>query len=163
MGRIWICQCGYVKFWHSQTMSAENSQHISDWYSFSHIIHGMVFYGLFHLVGRGKWSLGLCLVLAICVEGIWEIIENTPLVINRYREGTASPMYYGDSILNSVCDMLYCAGGFFVARYLPVWATVLLIVLMEVGVAFMIRDNLTLNIIMLLFPIEAIKRWQMGG
>jgi hypothetical protein len=163
MGRILICKCGYIKLWQGEVNSSENSQHISDWYTFSHIIHGFVFYYFFRLISRKKWSTGLCLTLAIIVEAAWEVLENSSFIINRYRETTISLDYYGDSILNSVFDMVFAVVGFFMAAYLPVWLIIVLILIMELGVGYMIRDNLTLNIIMLIYPFDAIKHWQMGG
>ena len=162
MGQVPICKCGYIKVWHGTVFSSENSQHISDWYTPSHVIHGFAFYGLLWLVGR-RWPLGLRLVLAIAIEAGWEIFENTDMVINRYREVTISLDYYGDSVLNSVCDILAMAGGFLLASRLPLWAIVLAIVGLEVFVGWAIRDNLTLNIIMLVYPLDAIKSWQAGG
>lgn len=165
IGQVPICKCGYVKLWHSVVFSAENSQHLSDWYSFSHIIHGLVFFGIAWLISR-RWklfSLRAGFLIALLAEMAWEIFENTDFIINRYREVTISLDYYGDSIINSVFDVLFMILGFFLARKLPVWATILFIIAMEVFVGFYIRDNLTLNIIMLIYPFKAILNWQTGG
>lgn len=160
-GRVIICKCGYIKVWQSAVMTSENSQHLTDWYTFSHIIHGFAFFYLGRFLSK-KITLFQSFILALGIETGWELIENSSFIINRYRTTTMSLDYYGDSIINSSFDILAMVLGFYLAKRLPVWAVVSLIVLMEVGVGLLIRDNLTLNIIMLLSPSQTIKKWQMG-
>ena len=166
MGREPICKCGMIKLWQGTVKSSENSQHIADWYTFSHIIHGFLFYGLFWLIRRLTGlpiSLGLALLLSIVVESAWEITENSPAVIEHYRSATISLDYYGDSVLNSVSDILSMVLGFLIAWASPVWLTVTGALAMELIVGWLIRDNLTLNVIMLLWPMDWIKAWQGGA
>jgi hypothetical protein len=161
MGQVPICKCGYVKPWHGVVDSSENSQHLSDWYTFSHVIHGFALYGALWWVGR-RWPIGLRLVAAMLFEASWEVFENTDFIIGRYREVTISLDYYGDSIINSVTDIMAMVVGFIVASRIPIRRVVILVLAMELFVGYFIRDNLTLNVLMLIYPLESVRRWQIG-
>ena len=162
LGRVPICTCGTVKLWHGVVQSAENSQHVSDWYTPSHVIHGIGFFALTWIIAR-RWPLGWRFAVAVALEAAWEVFENTPFVIDRYRAATISLDYYGDSILNSMADIAAMAAGFAFAASVRWWLSLLAVIVMEIGVAVVIRDNLFLNILMLLHPFDAVKRWQAGG
>ncbi|WP_313616645.1 DUF2585 domain-containing protein [Agrobacterium sp.] len=159
MGRIPICECGYVKLFEPGVNTPGNSQHLSDWYTPSHIIHGFLFFGLAWLLFR-KQPIAMRLSFAVLIEAAWELLENSPLIIDRYRSATMALGYSGDSILNSAMDTVFMALGFFFAARMPVWVTVVVALVFELFTGWLIRDNLTLNVIMLLWPIDAIKEWQ---
>ena len=159
-GRIWWCACSQPFLWDGDIWSSHTSRHLFDPYSFTHVLHGVVFFGLIWLVLpriRLIWRLWI----AICIECLWELLENTQFVIQRYREATIGLEYAGDAIANSMSDILCCILGFFLARYLGLRRSIFLFVVTELVLLFWIRDNLTLNVLMLIWPVEAIKSWQM--
>jgi hypothetical protein len=168
MGRVPICTCGYVTLWWNDPNSFGNSQMLADWYSFSHIIHGLLFYFFAHLLWR-KWRLFggrpaiWALPIAVAFEGFWELLENSPLIIDRYRSVTVNHGYNGDSVLNSLSDIACMTLGFLLASRLPVRASVALAIGFELFTLWAIRDNLTLNVLMLVWPVEAIRVWQGGA
>ena len=160
MGRPPICTCGTVALWGK--VGPQQSQMLADWYSPSHFIHGLIFYWLAWLVAKGQ-PVERRFLVAMLVEAAWEIAENSPIVIDRYREATMALGYSGDSILNSLSDISMMAIGFIAARRLPIWASVALAIGFELLTLAIIRDNLTLNVWMLLAPNDAIRAWQEGA
>ena len=162
MGRHPVCTCGTVDLWVGARDSPKTSQMLADWYSLSHVVHGLIFYAGLWLIAR-QWPVEKRFLAALLIECAWEIAENTPFVIDRYRTATAALGYNGDSILNSVSDMLMMCVGFLIARKMPVWAAVVLLIVLEVVPLLVIRDNLTLNIWMLLAPSDGLRAWQAAG
>lgn len=161
-GRALVAASGRVLLWYDDPWGPEGSQHIFDWYSPSHVIHGLLFHAALWLVAR-RLGLGWRFLIAVIVECAWEIVENSDAVIERYRTATVSKDYLGDSVLNSVADVLCMAFGFWLAGRLPVWASVALILAFEALTVWLIRDGLALNVLMLLWPIEAVRDWQAGA
>jgi Protein of unknown function (DUF2585) len=159
-GRQWFCSCGRLLIWVGDICSPDNSQHLLDPYSFTHILHGVAFYGLLALLAH-KMSPRWKLCLAILIEALWEVVENSEYVIQRYREATAALGYHGDTVVNSLGDIAACAAGFMLARRLGLWRSVALFVVIEVMLIVWIRDSLILEVLMLTYPISAIKAWQM--
>lgn len=162
MGRVAICKCGDIKLWHGIVKSAENSQHLTDWYTLSHVLHGLIFYAVLSFL-MPRASLASRLALAVAIEAGWEIVENTDMVINRYRTATISLDYFGDSVVNSVMDNLSMVAGFLLAGWLPAGVSVALALASEAFMAWAIRDNLLLNVVMLVWPMDWVARWQGGG
>ena len=161
MGREPMCTCGTIKLWHGVVKSSENSQHISDWYTWTHVLHGILFYAALTILAP-RTPVAVRMLLALVVEGSWEVVENTPFIIDRYRAATISLDYYGDSVVNSLSDIVAMLLGFWVARRAPVWTSMAAVVAVEAVLAVVIRDNLTLNIIMLIHPFDVIRTWQGG-
>lgn len=162
LGQPAICECGFVKLWEGAVLSSGNSQHLFDWYSFSHIIHGFIFYWILTFTAP-RLSLGAKFLLALGVEVTWEIVENTPWLIDHYRQQALAQGYIGDSVLNSISDALAAAVGFFLAWRLPVVAVIGLGLAMELFVGYAIHDNLTLNVLGFFHQFEFITTWQSGG
>ncbi|TFI58403.1 DUF2585 family protein [Sphingomonas parva] len=161
MGRPPICTCGTVKMWVGAVQGPDNSQHLADWYTFSHIIHGFLFYALGWAFLRRN-PPGDRLLAAVSIEAGWELLENSQWIIDRYRQATMALGYNGDSVLNSVADIGWMTLGWAVARRLPVWATIVLALAFELLALLMVRDNLTLNVLMLVAPVDAVRVWQAG-
>ncbi|HYX46181.1 MAG TPA: DUF2585 domain-containing protein [Sphingomicrobium sp.] len=159
MGRHPICTCGTIDLWVGERDSSKTSQMLTDWYSFSHVVHGFLFYALLWLVAR-RLRLEWRFLIALAVEAAWEVFENTPFVIDRYRATTAARGYSGDSVINSLSDILLMCAGFFLARRLPPWGSVVLVIIFELVPLLVIRDNLTLNVWMFLAPNDSVQAWQ---
>jgi hypothetical protein len=162
MGRLAICSCGYVKLWEGDPNGPGTSQHLTDWYTFSHLLHGFLFYFLVWLVGR-HWPVGLRFLSAVLLEVGWEVLENSDFIIIRYRANTISLNYYGDSIVNSVSDTLTAVVGYALAAWLRPGTTVAIALAIEIGLAIAIRDNLSLNVVMLIHRVPWIEAWQAAG
>ena len=161
MGRPPICTCGTLALWEPSALSPRTSQMLADWYSPSHLVHGFLFYAFLWWVAL-RWPVENRFLVALLIETAWEITENTPMIIDRYREATTAIGYTGDSVINSMSDIAMMAVGFFAARRLPLWAALAIVVVLELVPLFVIRDNLTLNVWMLLAPNDAIRAWQGG-
>lgn len=162
MGQPWWCQCGSLVLWTSDALSSHNSQHLLDPYSFSHFQHGLVFYYALWFFTRDRLSLWSRATLMFGLEAVWEVFENTPWTIERYRAATISLDYYGDSVFNSLGDLASCALGFAFAAAVPVWGSLTVYLMVEIGMLWLIRDSLLLNIVMLICPLDVIKDWQQG-
>lgn len=160
MGQPWWCKCGQLYPWTNDSVSSHNSQHLGDPYSFSHFQHGLFFYLALWLLFRHRLNLASRGLLMVGLEAVWEIFENTPFTIERYRAMTISLDYYGDSVLNSLGDLASCALGFLFAATLPAWTSAAGYLIIELTMLWFIRDSLLLNILMLVYPLESIKNWQ---
>lgn len=164
LGHPLVCQCEYLKLWDGAVKGPENSQHLIDWYFFSHVIYGFIVYFLLWLLGVRKrgWTMAAMVLIVLLVSAGWEIFENTHFVVSRYQQTTISSNYYGDSILNSLIDTAAMIGGFLLAWRLPIWLVVIFAITMEFMAGAIIHDNLLLNTIMLIHPFKVILRWQGG-
>ncbi len=161
-GRLWWCECGSPAPWKGDVWTSHCSQHLADPYSISHFSHGLIFFSVFAVV-RPRWSMAWRFCASIFLASFWEVLENSPLVIERYRSATMSLDYLGDSVINSLGDIAACALGFVVARRIGILYSMGLFVVLEVVSLLLIKDNLTLNVLMLIWPVEAIKQWQTAG
>ena len=161
MGRSLWCRCGLLTLWSGDVYSEHTSQHVLDWYSTTHIVHGLLLYGIAAILLRST-PVSIRFLIVLLAESVWEIAENSPLIIERYRAATIALNYYGDSVINSLSDIGMCAFGFLVAARAPTRVTIAFGLALELFTLLMIRDNLTLNILMLIWPIEGIKVWQSG-
>jgi hypothetical protein len=160
MGRVWLCSCGTIRLWVGDIWSSEMSQQVFDWYTASHIVHGILFYGLLHLL-LPRAPVLVRLAIAVGIEAAWEMAENSPWVIEAYRKQALAAGYTGDSILNSLSDTVSMMTGFAIARFFPWKATVALVLVLEIGVGWLVHDNLTLNILNFIHRFPAIEAWQM--
>lgn len=166
LGRTFLGPDGQFGWWSNDIYSITNSQRVADVYSLSHIIHGILFFAFLWLVAR-RLPVKISFLIAMLIEAGWEILENSAVIINRYREATIALGYTGDSVLNSLCDVGMAALGFFIAflsvRFSKIWISIALIIIFELGTLFWVRDNLTLNVLMLVHPLESVKVWQAAG
>jgi hypothetical protein len=160
-GRLWLCSCGYFLLWTGDAWSSDNSQHLLDPYSFTHVLHGFLFWWLLAWIAP-RLTVVWRFTLAVSFEALWEVLENSNFVIQRYREATFALGYQGDTIINSLGDILLCGAGFLVARRLGLRRSLLLFVVTEIALLFWIRDSLLLNILMLIYPLDGIREWQMA-
>lgn len=158
----WWCACGQPWPWITDVWTSHCSQHLADPYSLTHISHGMLFYGALAWL-RPRWEIGWRLCIAVAIAASWEVLENSPPIIERYRATTMSLDYLGDSVMNALGDILACGIGFFIARWLGFLRSVLMLAASEVFLLILMRDNLTLNVLMLVYPVPAIKAWQSVG
>lgn len=161
MGHSLVCGCGTLRLWDGQITTAENSQHLTDWYSFSHLLSGLILYAFLRLVAP-RWTLNKRLVVAAMIAAGWELGENTPFLIERYRDVTVSVNYYGDSIVNALTDVVAALAGFGLAAVLPVWGSVALFLGTEALTAWAARDGLVLSVVMVTAPLEALRNWQLA-
>ncbi len=163
MGRVWWCEAGDWALWSGDIASRHNSQHLVDPYSFTHLLHGILFFAVLHLTLGRRTQIATRLALTLAAESFWEALENTPMIIDRYRDATIAFGYYGDSVANSLGDILFCAVGFLWAARVPVRISVATVILVEGLLLILIRDSLALNILMLIWPLDAVRQWQAGG